>query len=578
MLLAAVFSCAAACAALGGAVECLAAVEAPAPGPLPGRARVPSSSAGVPLPPRRTTAGGAAAPGTGDGEGPLRILVATSSMPSHVFLAVKLARALADAGHTVELSAPAGKPVASAMRELASAPSESISVVAIGKASSTKPASERHVQNAATYATFWSSLFKPLKVAGQLATMNAELQEELYQPLLERLTDPATRPDVVVGTHSTLSAATDAAERAGVPALMLQGFPFDPAHGNGFRSGTWRVPRALSVLPHTGMYPAKPPPGVAGLMQLFWLRLDAALFEFWMRHQGAVEVTSKLRQERGLDPIVDSANSGSFQKVGMPSGNVPVIALGGEPFLAGEYPVPPQYTLVGALDDRRAAVGIRDDLGDDLADWLMSATKSSGSKVVLAAFGTGTELSAAEGAALSRGLAELAERHGVRTLLSLRASEQKFHFAALEAALGPPSYLSEADADGAVTAEFLGGAVRMQPRVPQRAVLLSGFADLFLSHCGFGSTSESFTAGVPLLAYPAGLDQWWNAQRSREAGVARFAPTGLKGLAEAVRAALDDDSLREGALRASESLARQRGPAKAVEAVENVARAYRAEA
>ena len=498
----------------------------------------------------------------------LRVLLFTSSMPSHVYLATKLARALAGAGHAVDLAAPAGRPAVTAARDVAASPGD-ITVVPIGVESKAKPASVRAVSDPTTYAALLRGLCDPMGLFLRQLRDFHRTMDVFFAPLLERMMAPGTRPDVIVATHSTMTVATDAAERAGIPALVLQGFPYDPAHANGLGNGTWAIPRSLSALPHTSTYPTDAPAGVAGLAQRFWLLLDACLIKWGVYRSGLLAVVNTLRSKRGLEPIAaDEKYPNVFDKVGMPPVGVPVIALGGPPFIPTGLLVPPRYRLVGALDDAVTADSTGAELGAELQDWLSRAEAAGGSKVLLASFGTGTELSVAEGEALAAGLGELAEAHGVRSIVSMRASEQVKHFAALEHALGAPSWVSEAGDDGAFSAEFLGGAVRVQARVPQRPLLLSGNVDLFLSHCGFGSIAESLSAGVPLLAYPAGLDQPFNAARIAEAGAARMAPKGLRGLAAAAAEALRDEALREGAARAAETLRQLEGARRAVEAVE----------
>jgi len=494
---------------------------------------------------------------------PLRVLLMTSSMPSHVFIAAKLARALAHAGHHVDLAAPLGKPTAVALEEMKD--ESNVTVVAIGEESKNKPPSERPVEDPSSMSTLIKSFSKTTALYKMLMALHNEVQESLYEPLLARLLDPTTRPHVAIGTHSMLSTVSDAAEKAGLPSLYLVGMPYDPALAAGLKGTSYLIPRPLVALPHTSLYPAVAPPGFAGLRQRFFMWLDAWLMKRAVRVSGILDFTAELRARRGLPPLPSDDTVTLFEASGFPPPNVSVIAMGGPPFISATHPVPPRYTLVGALEDDTTTGDGLEVEDERLRRWLDRAPSQP---TVLLAFGTGVELSEAEASMLAIGLRELA-RHGVRMILSLRASEQKAHLSTFAKTMGEPSWVSEAcSADGAVTAEYLGGALRVQPRVPQRALLQSGRIQLFLTHCGFGSLAEAFAAGVPMLAYPSGLDQPFNANRAVEAGAARLAPKGLRGLSDAVVDALADVSLREGAIRARATLRRLKGASKAVEAVE----------
>ncbi|GAA2840321.1 glycosyltransferase [Kitasatospora sp. CM 4170] len=71
--------------------------------------------------------------------------------------------------------------------------------------------------------------------------------------------------------------------------------------------------------------------------------------------------------------------------------------------------------------------------------------------------------------------------------------------------------------------------------VPQVAVLAQ--ADAFVTHAGMGGASEGLQAGVPMIAVPQAVDQFSNADRLVELGVARRLDTG-QATAEALREAL----------------------------------------
>ncbi|MFD7074327.1 macrolide family glycosyltransferase [Nocardioides sp. NPDC059952] len=65
----------------------------------------------------------------------------------------------------------------------------------------------------------------------------------------------------------------------------------------------------------------------------------------------------------------------------------------------------------------------------------------------------------------------------------------------------------------------LPGNVEVHSWLPQRAVLAQ--ADAFVTHAGMGGSSEGLMAGVPMVAVPQAADQFMNADRLVELGVAR---------------------------------------------------------
>ncbi|MCD0445455.1 hypothetical protein LO763_17730 [Glycomyces sp. A-F 0318] len=79
--------------------------------------------------------------------------------------------------------------------------------------------------------------------------------------------------------------------------------------------------------------------------------------------------------------------------------------------------------------------------------------------------------------------------------------------------------------------------VEVHSWVPQRAVLER--ADAFVTHAGMGGSSEGLLAGVPMIAVPQGVDQFTNADRLVELGVARRIDT-ADATAEALRTALEE--------------------------------------
>ncbi|RKE18819.1 macrolide family glycosyltransferase [Streptomyces sp. TLI_171] len=79
--------------------------------------------------------------------------------------------------------------------------------------------------------------------------------------------------------------------------------------------------------------------------------------------------------------------------------------------------------------------------------------------------------------------------------------------------------------------------VEVHPWVPQRAVLAQ--ADAFVTHAGMGGCGEGLLAGVPMIAVPQAAEQFMNADRLVELGVARRLDT-AEATPEALWSALSD--------------------------------------
>ncbi|WP_306324524.1 macrolide family glycosyltransferase [Streptomyces venezuelae] len=93
--------------------------------------------------------------------------------------------------------------------------------------------------------------------------------------------------------------------------------------------------------------------------------------------------------------------------------------------------------------------------------------------------------------------------------------------------------------------------VEVHSWVPQRAILEQ--ADAFVTHAGMGGCGEGLLAGVPMIAVPQGAEQFMNADRLVELGVARRLDT-ADATAEALRATLDDLVTDPGRARRSQRL------------------------
>ncbi|GLW72460.1 macrolide-inactivating glycosyltransferase [Kitasatospora phosalacinea] len=77
--------------------------------------------------------------------------------------------------------------------------------------------------------------------------------------------------------------------------------------------------------------------------------------------------------------------------------------------------------------------------------------------------------------------------------------------------------------------------VEVHPWVPQRSVLAQ--ADAFVTHAGMGGCGEGLLAGVPMIAVPQAAEQFMNADRLVELGVARRIDT-ADATPQALRTAL----------------------------------------
>ncbi|WP_067682150.1 macrolide family glycosyltransferase [Nocardia miyunensis] len=86
----------------------------------------------------------------------------------------------------------------------------------------------------------------------------------------------------------------------------------------------------------------------------------------------------------------------------------------------------------------------------------------------------------------------------------------------------------------------LGGIppnVEVHPWIPQRAILAQ--ADALITHAGMGGCGEGLRAGVPMIAVPQAAEQFINADRLVELGVARRIDT-QDATAQNLRSALHD--------------------------------------
>lgn len=113
--------------------------------------------------------------------------------------------------------------------------------------------------------------------------------------------------------------------------------------------------------------------------------------------------------------------------------------------------------------------------------------------------------------------------------------------------------------------------VEVHSWVPQLAILDQ--ADAFVTHAGMGSSCEGLLAGVPMIAVPQGAEQFLNADRLVELGVARRIDT-PDATAETLRRALtelvaDAEVARRSARLRADALA-EGGTARAADLIEDM--------
>ena len=105
--------------------------------------------------------------------------------------------------------------------------------------------------------------------------------------------------------------------------------------------------------------------------------------------------------------------------------------------------------------------------------------------------------------------------------------------------------------------------------VDQIAVLHK--ADVFLSHCGMNSASESLYFGVPLVMYPQTPEQGGVASRVLELGAGRMLEAADAGtIRRTVLAVMDDAGCRDHAAAIGEGFRRCPGAAGAADKILSV--------
>lgn len=144
-----------------------------------------------------------------------------------------------------------------------------------------------------------------------------------------------------------------------------------------------------------------------------------------------------------------------------------------------------------------------------------------------------------------------------------------FYRSALQALSGMDcdAILSIGDAVDPAALGPVPGNVRIFPRVNQLEVLAG--ADVFLTHCGMNSVSESLLCGVPMVLFPQHGEENAVAIRCEQLGAGlRLKRPSASCIRSALEAVLGDDRYRRAAQTVAEDFARCGGAAEAADFIE----------
>lgn len=127
--------------------------------------------------------------------------------------------------------------------------------------------------------------------------------------------------------------------------------------------------------------------------------------------------------------------------------------------------------------------------------------------------------------------------------------------------------LSIGDAVDPASLGFLPDSVHIFPRVNQMEVLAS--ADVFLTHCGMNSVSESLLCGVPMVLFPQHGEENAVAIRCEQVGAGLRLKRPAPGcIQQALEIVLKEDRYAKAAQRIAEDFAQCGGAAEAADLVE----------
>lgn len=361
-------------------------------------------------------------------------------------------------------------------------------------------------------------LFGMLRRGGPLAMAS----EPLYEAVLEHYKSPSARayPAVFVCDFFSTS-AVDAADKLGVPVVVV--FP---------------NPLSMTALP-----PPRDRTGLRLRVQDLLVSGGEAIFS-----RICLLARNKERSNRGLPALLEQDIFPCQTQDRL------MIASTG---LGFEFPAPrsPLLHFVGPSPPVSFPP-----LGADLARWL-DARQTEGAIVVYVAFGTMHTFKPEGVAKLCSELSQIqmdeneAKGYGeVAFLWSLPADQQRFL---------PPRVLAE-DAKR---------KWRVEPFVPQWAVLEHPAVQVYVTHNGANSTYEALLNEVPMVCVPTGKDQPANAARVKASGTGVVVPGGIAGpVAEALSKVLGGLSAyvqRIGVVH--RMLTTQGGAARAADIIEHVA-------
>ncbi|MGO4615064.1 macrolide family glycosyltransferase [Nocardia sp. 2YAB30] len=113
--------------------------------------------------------------------------------------------------------------------------------------------------------------------------------------------------------------------------------------------------------------------------------------------------------------------------------------------------------------------------------------------------------------------------------------------------------------------------VEVHPWIPQRAILAQ--ADAFITHAGMGGCGEGLRAGVPMIAVPQAAEQFVNADRLVELGVARRIDTQdatIQNLRTALHDLVTDAQVTRRAAQLRADALAEGGTIRAADLVENM--------